>query len=56
MIQLPPLSAFKSTITLPGFKFFNTPSLTPTGAFYPGIDAVVIIISISNASSSNILY
>lgn len=46
-LQLPPASAAKSTITLPGFIALTCSSVSNSGAGFPGIKAVVIIISTS---------
>ena len=45
--QLPPRSAARSRITEPGAIPFTMSSVTSTGAFFPGITAVVITTSLS---------
>lgn len=52
-LQFPPASAAKSTITEPGFIAFTCSSKINSGASFPGINAVVIIISTSLAYFAN---
>lgn len=47
--QLPPFSAAQSTMTEPGFIFLTAFSEINLGAGFPGIKAVVMIISTSLA-------
>ena len=51
--QLPPFWAAKSTTTLPGFIESTISLVIKRGAGFPGINAVVIMISTSLACSAN---
>ncbi len=51
--QLPPRSAARSTITLPGFIAWTMSAVHSFGASRPGISAVVMTMSMSGASSRN---
>jgi len=52
---LPPDSAAKSIVTEPGGMFITISFVISTGAFLPGINAVVMITLVVLTSSSNIL-
>lgn len=52
--QLPPCSAARSTITLPGFMLCTISAVISLGAGLPGISAVVITMSASFASRAYI--
>ena len=47
--QLPPLAAAMSTMTLPGFIVATIAALISLGAGFPGISAVVMMMSTSPA-------
>ena len=50
--MFPPRSAARSTQTEPGFMFARASSFQSSGAFLPGISAVVMTMSISFACSA----
>ena len=50
--QLPPRSAARSTITLPGFIMVTASAVISSGDCRPGIAAVVITTSLSEANSA----
>ena len=52
-LQLPPMAAARSTITLPSRIDLTMSSVINSGAGLPGIKAVVMIISTSSACSAN---